>query len=258
MRASARRSRIFAFLTCLVLSTGSARAEERRPLPPLGEPPWEALHFPKIDRHTRYELRRSEGGPSSLRSESDCAASAYLLPLEDVDLVATPRLAWRWRIHRGLANDEEQTKAGDDFAARVYLLFEFDPRRASLSARIARRAVLLLYGRELPGEAINYVWASRMPVGARWPNPFSESAHMVVLRTRSDAPGASAWHSEEVDLSADRGALLGEPLPRLAGIALMTDSDNSCSRAAAEFADFRLLGPSDDSAAASAKDDVER
>jgi hypothetical protein len=103
----------------------------------------------------------------------------------------------------------------------------------------------LLFGRELPGEAINYVWASRAAVGERWRNPFSDATHMVALRTHSDAPDAARWHSEIVDVLADRRAMLGEPLPPVEAIALMTDTDNSCSHASAEFSDFRLLGPAD-------------
>ncbi len=219
-----------------------ARAQTVRHLPPPGTSPWEALHFPKIERHTEYEvIRRAEG--LSLRSKSACAASGFILSLDEFDLSETPRLSWRWRIHRGLRIEDERTKPGDDFAARVYVIFAHDPRRASFLERAARRVAMLLYGRDLPGEVINYVWASRTPVGEQWLNPFSDAAHMIALRTHSDAPEAKSWHSEEVNLLADRATLLGEPLPSIEAIAVMTDSDNSCTHASAEFADFRLLGP---------------
>jgi hypothetical protein len=167
-----------------------------------------------------------------------------LLSLEDFDLAQTPRLSWRWRIRQGLENDDERAKSGDDFAARVYVLFAYDPGRASFAERIKRAAVRLIYGRELPGAAINYVWASRVPAGEHWPNPFSGDAQMVSLRTHSDRPTAKFWQTEEVDLLADGQQWIGEPLPRIEAIAIMTDTDNRCTRASAEFADFRLLGPS--------------
>ncbi len=232
----------FWFTACMLLAIGVAGAEEVRPLPTPGETPWEILHFPKVDRHTRYEVISDAATGLSLRSESECAASGLVLPLDGIDLTETPRLSWRWRIHQGLKIEDERAKPGDDFAARVYVIFAYDSRRATLMERVARRAVRLLYGRDLPGEAINYVWASRVPVGEHWPNPFSGAAHMVALRTQSDDPSAMAWHTEEVDLLADRKDILGEPLPRIEAIAVMTDTDNSCSRASAEFADFRLLG----------------
>jgi len=210
-------------------------------MPAPGEPPWDALEFPKIERHTRYTAGRDERGPY-LRSHSECAASGVVLRLDAVDLDATPRLAWRWRVREPTGIEDERSKAGDDFAARVYVVFAYDPDRVSWLERAARRAAAGLYGRRLPGEAINYVWTSGVPAGERWPNPFSDRAHMVALR-RGPAPDPAAWQSEVVDVRADRAALLGEPLPPVEALALMTDSDNSCSSASADFAGFRWLPP---------------
>ena len=238
-----RRSGLLCWLlVCLLLPAGAARSREVRLLPPPGVSPWEALHFPKVERHTRYEVLRGVAEAPTLRSESECSASGFVLALDDIDLAETPRLSWRWRIHQGLQTEDEKVKSGDDFAARVYVIFAYDPRRSSWLERAARRAAKLLFGRELPGEAINYVWASRAAVGEHWPNPFTDAARMVSLRTHSDAPDARSWHTEAVDLRADRLAMLGEPLPPIEAIAVMTDTDNGCTRASAEFADFRLLG----------------
>jgi hypothetical protein len=227
-----------------LLLAGIAHAEVIRPLAPPGTSPWEPVQFPKIERHTQYEVVENDGGASSLRSLSECSASGLALALSDVDLEQTPRLRWRWRIHLGLAIENERVKPGDDFAARVYVLFAYDPSRHSWLMRALRRAAELLYRRKLPGESINYVWASRAQVGARWPNPFTDAARMVVLRSGSDREEAAEWQTETVDLRADGESLLGEPLPPVEAIAIMTDSDNTCASASAEFADFQLLGPS--------------
>ena len=55
----------------------------------------------------------------------------------------------------------------------------------------------------------------------------------------------STWRDAKVDVAADYHALFGGPPPRVLGIALMTDSDNSCGHAAARFADFRLVAPTE-------------
>ena len=227
-------------VACLALPASATAAQRTRPLPHPGTSPWEPLLFPKIERHTAYQVIQGPLGEPSLRSQSDCAASGLVLSLVDVDSSVTPRLSWRWRIAQGLTIDNERTRSGDDFAARVYVLFEFDPGRASFRQRAERVVARLLYGRDLPGVAINYVWASRTPTGEGWANPFSETTHMIALRSHSDAPPTEIWSHEEVDLLADHRAVFGEPVPRVAAIALMTDTDNSCSQASAEFADFRL------------------
>ena len=77
-------------------------------LPAPGGPDWQPLEFPKIPRHTRYE---SVDGGRVLRAESRCAASGRRLPLDAVDLRATPRLRWRWKIETPLdAVADERSK----------------------------------------------------------------------------------------------------------------------------------------------------
>jgi hypothetical protein len=205
-------------------------------LPAPGGPAWQPLEFSKIPRHTRYEPLEQQG---ALRAESRCAASGLLLPLEAVDLRATPRLRWRWKIETPIdAAADERSKQGDDFAARVYVAFAFAPERASLWERTRRRLGAALYGEDLPGSALNYVWTRGEPAGATWPNPFVPSSAMV-----SRGEGAlEAWRVEEVDLLADYARLFGVEAPAPLFLALMTDTDDTCGEARASYADFRLLG----------------
>ena len=101
------------------------------------------MHFPKVEQHTRYEVLLGVAGGPTLRSVSECSASGFVLALDEFVLQETPRLSWRWRIHQGLQNEQEQLKSGDDFAARVYVIFAYDPRRYSLLERGARRVARL-------------------------------------------------------------------------------------------------------------------
>ena len=64
-----RRSGLLCWLlACFVLPATMARSQEIRPLPAPGVPPWEALHFPKVEQHTRYEVLRGVAEAPSLRS----------------------------------------------------------------------------------------------------------------------------------------------------------------------------------------------
>jgi hypothetical protein len=181
----------------------------------------------------------------AVRAVSECGASALVLELpEDFDLSRTPRLAWRWRIERGLAIGGERTKKADDFAARVYVLFRFDSERASLLRRLQQRMARRFFGREVPGLTLNYVWSSSVPIGQHWPSPYHEDARIIVLESDSAEPSSGAWREAIVDLATD-AARLFDPPPRLQpyALGLMTDSDNVCGHAIAWFSDFRLLGP---------------
>ena len=210
-------------------------------LPPPGAAAWRPLTFPSIDRTTRYEAAEADGRPI-WRAASECSSSGMILPVEAADLARTPLLRWRWRVGRRTNSQAEQTQAGDDFAARVYVVFRLDPQRAremSMFERMRRRVGERLYGQEMPGSSLNYVWANRASRGSDWPNPYNEANHMLALRG-GEAPLAT-WQYEEVDLLADyRRVVGGSGPPELLALAIMSDSDDSCSAATAEFGDLRL------------------
>ncbi len=206
------------------------------PLPTPGSGAWRPLVFRGIANQTRYTLESFEGMEVA-KAESNCGASGLVLRPDAIHLDQTPLLSWRWRVDRGLDVSEEQTKAGDDFAARVYIMFELDKSRASTLQRLRHRLAKLIYGKDIPGSALNFVWTSRLPAGTVWDNPFEPSSKMIAL-----AQGANTgWRRETVDVVARYRELFGTPIPPLLGLAIMSDSDNSCQRTEARFADFRFL-----------------
>jgi hypothetical protein len=206
------------------------------PLPTPGSGEWRPLTFRGIETETRYSLESFEGMDVA-KAESNCGASGLVLRLDAIHLDQTPLLSWRWRVERGLDLTHEQTKAEDDFAARVYIMFELDKSRATAYQRLSHRLAKLIYGRDIPGSVLNFVWTSRLPVGTVWDNPFESSAKMIAL-----AQGANAgWRSETVDVVARYRELFGSPTPPPLGLAIMSDSDNSCQRTEARFADFKFL-----------------
>jgi hypothetical protein len=84
------------------------------------------------------------------------------------------------------------TKAGDDYAARVYLSFAVPPERLGLGTRVATGARALTARQcQVPDAAINYVWDNRHPVGTWQANAYTERARMRVLR--SGAGDAGRW-----------------------------------------------------------------
>jgi len=221
------------------LAPRSAGADEIG-LPTPGSDAWQPLVFRGIAKRARY-TRESFEGVEAARAESNCGASGLVLPLDAIHIDQTPLLSWRWRVDRGLDLSDEQTRAQDDFAARVYIMFELDQSRASSLEKLRHRLARLFYGESIPGSALNFVWTSRLPVGTVWDNPFASSAKMIAL-----AQGASpGWRTETVDVVARYRELFGTPVPPLLGLAIMSDSDNSCQRTEARFADFKFLGPAE-------------
>jgi len=225
-------SRIAAAALCL--SSLHAAAQVGTPLPPPGDPAWRPVEFRNVERTTDYSpLADAQAG---VRAEARCSASALVLPLDTADLTRTPLLHWRWRIVRGLDVADERSRAGDDFAARVYVMFRFEPERAGWLERAQRALAARLYGTELPGTALNFVWTRRVAAGSSWTSPYTEHSRIIAL---ASGPG-SDWRSEAVDLPAVYASAFGHLPPAPEALGLMTDSDNTCQHAVAEFRDFRL------------------
>ena len=173
---------------------------------------WEIEEF---EGETRYRVLRMDG-QRVLEADSKATASSLYLERE-IDIEATPILEWSWRIETPLAVDDERIKAGDDFAARVYVVA---PREGMFA---------------LP-RAISYVWANRAEVGESWPNPFTSKVMMVAMDT-GDAE-AGTWRTHRRDVRADFLRLFDMEVDELEGIAVMTDTDNCGQSARAWFGEM--------------------
>src|SRR5688500_20179349 len=90
---------------------------------------WQPLAFKKIPRTTRYTVVR-DGDGWVLKAESEASASGLYRPL-DVDPRAYPRLTWRWKVANVLEKGDARRKEGDDYPARIYVAFRYDPASRS-------------------------------------------------------------------------------------------------------------------------------
>ena len=69
---------------------------------------------------TRYQLETLDG-IVVLKAESHAAGSG-LFREQRIDLDKTPVLNWSWRVSKRLKGLNEQSKSGDDYAARIYVV----------------------------------------------------------------------------------------------------------------------------------------
>lgn len=205
-------------------------AHEGGPLPE----GWRPLEFKKISRHTRYELVE-DGGVVVLKATSEASASALVRPIR-IDPRQYPIVEWRWKVMSLIAKADVRKKSGDDYPARMYVSFEYDPRRAGLLERSKSEAVRLLYGEYPPLGAVDYIWEGRTPLGAIVANPYSDRVKMVVVESGPDKLGR--WIDERRDVLADYRQAFGEDPPAISGVATMTDSDNTGESATAYYGDI--------------------
>lgn len=166
--------------------------------------------------NTEYLVIR-DGGRPVVRALSHAAASGMVRKIR-FDPSTYRYLRWSWKIDRTIPAGNELTKEGDDYAARLYVLF---PGRFFWQLK-----------------AINYIWANRLPKGEFVPNPFTSNAKMLAVESGNGKAGQ--WVTEERDLLADYRRLFGADPQTAEAIAIMTDTDNTGGNAEAWYGEISL------------------
>jgi hypothetical protein len=197
---------------------------------------WRPLTFKNIPRHTRYAPAR-DGATPVMKAEADASASGLIHPV-DADPRRTPILRWRWKVENLLSKADVTRKEGDDYPARIYVAFAYDPGRASLGQRIKYEAARLIYGEYPPHSGLNYIWESRAPVGTIVPNPYTDRVRMIVVDSGPARVGQ--WVEHERNIYQDYEKAFGAEPPMISGIAIMTDADNTGESATAYYGDITL------------------
>jgi len=200
---------------------------------------WETLLFPKIPRHSTYEIvDLPEGKALELRSDHSASAKVYR---KSFDPYLLPRLSWRWKIYDFPHRKDPQRKEGDDYPVRIYVLFTYDPANPGSAGRFKYELAKLLYGIYPPHSSLNFVWANHRAPRDRYPNPYTDRAIMIVRDRGQEAVGQ--WREHEIDIIEEYRKSFGEDPPRKATLAVMADTDNTATRSLA-WIDYIHVEPS--------------
>ncbi len=198
---------------------------------------WQPLTFPKIPRHSTYTAARCET-TTCLSMESDNSASGLVLK-QSFDVFAYPLLAWRWKVSNVYRKGDSRTKAGDDYPARLYVMFAYDPERASLGKQLRYAMAKKLYGRYPPHSSISYIWDNQATGKPFIVNAYADEARMIPVDAGPGAVGT--WQEHTVDIVRDYRMAFGEEPPATASLAVMIDSDDTHEAARAWIEYIRIV-----------------
>ena len=130
------------------------------------------------------------------------------------DAAREPVLTWRWRPRVFPTGSDERDPARNDSPLAVYAVF-------------GRTQVL--------GRAVKYVWSRVVPAGTSIP---TGQARVIVLR--SGPPPDAEWVTETVNVMRDYERLYGEAPGRSRGVAVLTDADQTRTRAVGDYGPFQV------------------
>ena len=197
---------------------------------------WRKVGFPKVPRPTHYSLQR-EGAKVVLKAQA-VAAAAVLFKRVMIEPNQIPLLRWSWKTDHVIAGADQTSKSGDDYPARVYVLFK-GKRSGSLGSWLRGQATGDEAGKALmESAALNYVWSNRAGGRDHFDNPYASQVKMILLRSGTTYTGRRL--TEERNVANGYRRLFGAQAPTLHAIAIKTDTDNTGSQAVAYYADISL------------------
>ncbi len=194
---------------------------------------WSPLTFKKIAQHTHYEVVK-DGSTSVVKAVSDASASG-LTKAVTISPREFPIVRWRWKVENLLERGDVRRKEGDDYPARLYITFAYEPDKVGVGKKLRYKAGQALFG-EIPIAALNYIWDGKSPMGTMVDNAYTGFAKMIVVQSGPRHVGS--WVEEERNVYEDYKQAFGEEPPAINGVAIMTDTDNTQERAVAYYGDI--------------------
>ena len=183
---------------------------------------------------TRYSLV-SDDGVTVLKAESHNSASGLSQAVK-VDPAEHPILKWRWKVSNTLKTSDLRMKAGDDFPARIYVMFDYPLEKLPFAERTKLRLARALHDPHLPAATLCYVWDTRAPAGTVAPSPYTDRVRIVVAE--SGGARVNRWLDMERNVAADFRAAFGEDAPAVRAVAIATDTDNTGEMVTAHYGDI--------------------
>ncbi len=196
---------------------------------------WQEFRFDNVEKNTNYSLVDDEGG-IVVKAQSDSSASGIITGVK-IDPEQYPILVWRWKISNNISQSDVTKKSADDYSARVYVTFDYDPDKISFIDKLLYDGgKILLENDNLPYRAIAYIWGNNADKETIRANAYADEVVMVVVNNQEDP--LNQWIQHERNIYKDFKRAFGEVPFMISGVAIMTDTDNTKDMAVAYYGDI--------------------
>jgi hypothetical protein len=207
---------------------------------------WEHLTYLGTAENTLSFMR--EGGTTVLHVTSLNSASALLKRINGgndrrIRLENHPIIVWRWKINRTVGMAVESRKDRNDSAARVRVIFA-ERGMQPLETSPGFEKIIKYLGVNMPniepsGFKIDYIWGTRAPKGEIIDYPGSRNHKMIVVESGNSR--ANQWVWEKRDLVKDFHTVFRGDPPGLAGIVVLSDTDQTNEGIEAYYSSIVLM-----------------
>ncbi len=200
------------------------------------EDTWHPVTLPG-KRVTEY-TPEIKAGRHAVRAWADASSSLWRRKM-DVPAHGLGEVTWSWWVDGPVAGADLADADLSDAAAQVMFAFDGDHSGLSQRNRMMFELARTVTGEAPPYATLVYVWANKAPVGSIIVGPRTDRIRRIVLD--SGVQGVRNWREHRRNLAADFERAFGEAPGRLIGIAMMTDADNTRSKAQAWYGPIELV-----------------
>jgi hypothetical protein len=200
-------------------------------------------HVAYLGRAKNEVSLEKDGKKTVVRMKSLRSVSA-LLARPEVNIEDYPVLVWRWKVDRVVGMAVESRKDRNDCAARVRVIFgkkEAIPieKNPLIEKLFDNFGITVPEGIEPSGFKLDYIWGNNVRKGDVIDYPDSKNHKMVVVEQGKEKTDRWIW--EKRNIHEDFRDLFGNEPPGLAGIAVLTDTDQTNEGVEACFSSIVLM-----------------
>jgi len=217
----------FLVLLALALAAGLAFAQAAQPAPDDNCVVLEDFSSSKVGAFPEgWQVRKEEGksvytvqeegGKRFLHALSKGLGIQAARETPSWKLDTHPVLAWAWRTREFPKGADERHSGTNDSALAVYMGVP--------------------YSRVRGPKAMKYIWSEKVPAGTA----LTSNSGLTQVRVMQGGPGKEGWVEERVNVLNDwKTAFKEKDTPKVGGIAVLTDADDTKSTASGDYANFR-------------------
>jgi hypothetical protein len=159
---------------------------------------------------------QEEGGKRFLRAVSKGLGIQAARETPNWNLETHPVLAWSWRARQFPKGSDERNGGTNDSVLAVYMAVPYSKVRGP--------------------KAMKYIWSEKVPIGTA----LTSNSGLTQVRVVQSGSGKDGWVEERVNVLKDwKTAFKESGTPKVGGIGVLTDADDTKSAASGDYADFK-------------------
>ncbi len=195
---------------------------------------WVHLPLSKLKKDTVYTLSQVDGR-TVLHAIAINSASLFVSRFQS-SMEVPANISWKWKTEALVPGADNREKKLEDAPLRVIVAFDGDYANLPKIEKKRFKRAKSLSGRDLPYAILMYIWSDHVPVDSVIPSAHTSQVKMLVAA--SGVEGLGQWQTVKRKLPDDYRHAFGTDPGPVIGVAVMTDTDNTRTEAAGDYADI--------------------